>query len=257
MKTNRLEAAMSNGSVSALLGVLKIADENAYKSSIAVAQMTDRYISLLMEEGVIVWSKEEQIHIIEGALLHDIGKAFLPFNLQYMTRPLSLEEFEIVKIHPLTGLVAVKNCNFDEIVTDIILMHHANGDGSGYPVLNHQPFTMENVPEHVWVVSYVDRFVAMTTKRPYKREYSYPEAWRHIVDMTRKDLLPYHLSVIFGELVKKESLLDLNYTEELNGNMIIPNPQKKNSLLNSQESFNDSLVSMEIGGGDTIEPERE
>jgi HD-GYP domain-containing protein (c-di-GMP phosphodiesterase class II) len=211
----RLKTALGNGSVAAMLGILKLADEEAYIHSLCVAEFVEKYLCLADKDGTNEWSEEECIHILEGALLLDIGKAFLPFNLQHSAGKLKGNELEIIKMHPLLGTVAVQNCKFDKIVTDIILMHHANYNGSGYPILESGTFRGENVPDYVWLVAYADRFQAMTTMRPFKPALSYPEAWRVLVDFARQEILPYKFATLFGEIIKKESLFPIEGRESI------------------------------------------
>lgn len=201
------QKAFENGCVKALMGTLKLSDEAAYYHSINVAEMVSKYLSLMQKKGECEYTEEECVHIVEGALLHDVGRAFLPFNLQSSRENLPEYGFEIMKMHPLLGCVAVKNCELDEKVSNIILMHHANADGTGYPVLERGVFTKDNVPDYVWFVTYADRFIAMTTERPFKEAKSYPDAWRSIVDMSRDGVLPYQFAKTFGEMIQNESIL--------------------------------------------------
>ena len=207
------QTAFENGTVKAMMGTLKLSDEAAYYHSINVAEMVSKYLALTQEKGECEYTEEECIHIIEGALLHDVGRAFLPFNLQSSRENLPEYGFEIMKIHPLLGCVAVKNCELDEKVSNIILMHHANADGTGYPLLEQGAFTKENVPSYVWPIVYADRFIAMTTERPFKEAKSYPDAWRAIVDMSRNGVLPYQFAKTFGEMIQRESILHIEAYE--------------------------------------------
>lgn len=214
MKSKRLEEILKRGRVSAHLGILSLSDEEAYSHAIAVAEIVDEYLLLAEEAGELEWTEEECVEIVTGALLHDIGKSFLPFGLQYSTRELSEYELEVIRTHPLLGMVSIKNCHFSDIIKNIILMHHANADGSGYPTINMQVFDISNVPDYVWLVAYADRFEAMTNNRSFKHAMSYPEAWKEILRMSRKELLPYKYTRLFGEIVKKRSLLPIEEIEE-------------------------------------------
>lgn len=210
MKERRIDRILKDGQVSTLLGILSISDEEAYKHAIAVSEIVDEYLVLAQENNELLWTKEECDSIITGALLHDIGKAFLPFGLQFTAKALSKYELEVIRMHPLLGIVAIKNCQFDDIVKNIILMHHANANGTGYPVINAKEFNISNVPEYVWIVSYADRFEAMTNSRSFKQAKSYPEAWKEILELSRKDILPYQPTRLFGEIVKRKSLFYIN-----------------------------------------------
>ena len=105
---NRLDHVMNIGRVKALLGVLKLSDEEAYHHSVDVAKIVEMYLEEEELTGV-KRTEEDRRSIIAGALLHDIGKGFLPFCLQYSSRSFDEIELEIMKIHPLLGATVVKN----------------------------------------------------------------------------------------------------------------------------------------------------
>lgn len=215
MRSKRIEEILSGGRISALLGILSLSDEEAYNHAIAVAEIVDEYLLLAKENNELEWNEEECTEIVMGALLHDIGKAFLPFGLQYSSHGLSKYELEVMRTHPLLGRVAIKNCHFSEIIKNIVLMHHANADGSGYPVINMQVFDKTNVPEYVWLVAYADRFEAMTNNRSFKQAMSYPEAWKELLNMSRKEILPYKYTRLFGEIIKKKSILSIENIDKM------------------------------------------
>lgn len=200
---------LSESCIKTTLGILKLADEEAYSHSIIVAQIVEDYIALAKEENELEWSETECYSIIKGALLHDIGKAFLPFGLQYSKKHLNLYELEIIKTHPILGVVSVQNSDFDDIVKNIILMHHANADGTGYPVISGTILSENNVPDYVWLVAYADRFEAMTNNRAFKAAMNYPTAWTEILNMSRKGILPYKYTRLFGKIIREKSLLPI------------------------------------------------
>ena len=204
-----VKECLKNSNISSLLGILQLTDEHAYNHSINVAELVEEYINLSKEENSLAWTEEECVEIIKGALLHDIGKTFLPFGLQSSSIKLDDLEMDILKMHPLLGRVAIKNSHFSEIIENIIYYHHANADGSGYPRVKGKMLTIENVPDYVWVIVYADRFEAMTSYRPFQTPKSYPEAWEQILDMTRNNILPYQYLRIFGEIVKKRSIFQI------------------------------------------------
>lgn len=208
--SKRLQNVLQIGKVSALLGILSQSDEEAYNHSIAVAEIVDKYLHLAKEHNELEWTEEECEDILIGTLLHDIGKGFLPFGLQYCSRELTAIEYEIIKTHPLLGAATIQNCKFSEIIRNIVLMHHANADGSGYPCVGGKVFNEENVPDYVWLVSYADRFDAMTNTRSFKKAKSYPDAWKELLNMSRHSKLPYKFTRLFGEIVKQKTILPIN-----------------------------------------------
>src|SRR5438445_321701 len=66
-----------------------------------------------------------------GALLHDIGKIALPDDILNKAGPLTPEEFEAVKQHPLQGVRMVEALDSVRDVIPLIRSHHERCDGRG------------------------------------------------------------------------------------------------------------------------------
>ena len=219
IKSNLLEKQKEIGPIKALLGILKLADPEAYSHSLQVAEITQEYLNQEEAKTNKKRSTEEKELILRGALLHDIGKAFLPFGLQYAHRKFDKNEIEIIKMHPLLGTVAVNNCEFPEVVTNIILMHHALLDGTGYPIVDGQTYGTDlEVPEYVWIVAYADKIAGMIEPRRFKEPKTIPEAWEEIAQMEKEGKLPYELITIFYYVLQEldifkvtEDFTNVNY----------------------------------------------
>ena len=84
---------------------------------------------------------KEYIEDLErSAPLHDIGKVGLPDSILLKPGKLTPEEFEIIKKHPKHGadvLLKVAESldykSYFDIGIQVVLHHHENWDGSGYP----------------------------------------------------------------------------------------------------------------------------
>lgn len=108
---------------------------------------------------------EEEIRALEfGALLHDIGKIAIPEVL--LTKPgrLSPQEFSQMAIHPQVGAEILSAVDFPFPVADLVLCHHENWDGTGYP----RRLKGEQIPLTARILSVVDCFDALTSDRPYR-----------------------------------------------------------------------------------------
>ncbi len=78
--------------------------------------------------------KEKQIkNIYLAALIHDVGKIYLPSEVLNKPGPLSKSEMKMVKMHPLEGFNIIANLALDPTIKEMILTHHEHLDGSGYP----------------------------------------------------------------------------------------------------------------------------
>jgi diguanylate cyclase (GGDEF)-like protein/putative nucleotidyltransferase with HDIG domain len=98
-----------------------------------------------------------------AALLHDIGKLAIPAHILSKPGPLTPEEFAKVRIHPQIGAEIIASVPFPYPVAPIILSHHERWDGTGYP----QALRGEAIPIGARIISIVDYFDVVTSKRPY------------------------------------------------------------------------------------------
>ncbi|MDR5695673.1 MAG: response regulator [Armatimonadota bacterium] len=98
-----------------------------------------------------------------GALLHDIGKIELEEYLLEKRGPLTSQEFEEVKAHPLLGAQILSLAHFPKGVMEVVLYHHERYDGGGYPFR----LAGEQIPLNARIVAVAEAFEVMTADRPY------------------------------------------------------------------------------------------
>ncbi len=103
-----------------------------------------------------------------AALLHDIGKIGVSDGVLNKSGPLMPEERELMRAHVRVGHDLVAKVPALEPISEAVLHHHEYYDGSGYPDGLRGPA----IPIAARVVSVVDAYCAMTTKRSYKDAYS-------------------------------------------------------------------------------------
>jgi putative nucleotidyltransferase with HDIG domain len=109
---------------------------------------------------------EQQCEIIRiGALMHDIGKIGIEDKILGKAGPLTEEEFEIMKSHPVKGAAILKPVGMLKEMIPAMKHHHENLDGSGYP----DGLSGEGIPLTAKIVAVADTFDAMTTTRPYQK----------------------------------------------------------------------------------------
>ena len=68
-----------------------------------------------------------------AAMVHDIGKVYVP--AEFLNRPgrLTTEEMAIIRTHPGIGYNILHPVDFPWPVADIVVQHHERLDGTGYP----------------------------------------------------------------------------------------------------------------------------
>jgi putative nucleotidyltransferase with HDIG domain len=109
------------------------------------------------------FSGQELEVVVEGALLHDLGKTLVPRGILEQCRPLTRAEYVTVMQHPVWGAALVKGF-VSESVLLAIRHHHEWWNGKGYP----QKLRGREIPFEARIVSIADVFDALTHQRRYK-----------------------------------------------------------------------------------------
>ena len=108
---------------------MRMQDEKMFAHSVNVCVMSMALATRLS----LPISKIKSIAM--GALMHDLGKAFLPPSIVNETNELTASEIAEVQKHPVLGYNMVKDDLDTSAITKIsILMHHDHINGSGYPM---------------------------------------------------------------------------------------------------------------------------
>ena len=142
---------------------IRLHDTYTFAHSVNVAILS----SLL---GVLLkLSREEQLKLTLGGLLHDIGKITVPYEILTKAGHLTDDEWSVMQGHPEAGRQRLKKMfPNDTLLSTIALQHHEHIDGSGYP--NH--LKGEQIHRYGRIVAIADVYDALTSVRPYKRAYT-------------------------------------------------------------------------------------
>ena len=99
-----------------------------------------------------------------AALIHDIGKVYVPSDFLNKPGRLSDAEFSIIRLHPEVGAEILASVDPQWPIAEIILQHHERLDGSGYP---HGLKGADILPE-ARILAVADVADAMISQRPYR-----------------------------------------------------------------------------------------
>jgi putative two-component system response regulator len=101
--------------------------------------------------------------------MHDIGKIGVPDYILLKPGRLDDAEFSIMKQHTVIGHQILHDSSSDllQLAAEIALTHHERFDGSGYP----HGTKATAIPLPGRIVAVADVFDALTSERPYKREW--------------------------------------------------------------------------------------
>ncbi len=108
---------------------------------------------------------EHQVEGIRlGAIIHDIGKIYLPAEILSKPSRLTETEYTMIKEHPAVGFGILKDIAFPWPIAMIAHQHHERMDGSGYPLgLKGGEICLESR-----IVAVADVVEAMSSHRPYR-----------------------------------------------------------------------------------------
>jgi HD-GYP domain-containing protein (c-di-GMP phosphodiesterase class II) len=97
-----------------------------------------------------------------------VGKIAVSQDILVKKEPLTHEEFELLKKHPVIGVNILKDIRFLEKEIPIILHHHERWDGRGYP----HGLKGREIPLGARIMAVADAFDAMASGRGYKDKVS-------------------------------------------------------------------------------------
>ena len=138
-----------------------------------------------------------------GGYLHDLGKIAVPDAILKKGSDLTLQEWAIIKQHPVTGENICKPLKSLRLVLPIIRHHHEHADGSGYP----DGMRAGEIPLLPRVLQVVDVYDALRTARPYKPALSHDQAAHTMRQEARQGLWDTELvNEFFSMLVEQRSV---------------------------------------------------
>jgi putative two-component system response regulator len=108
--------------------------------------------------------EESIVALRRGGYLHDLGKIAVPDEILKKGSNLTPAEWEIMKLHPVTGETICRPLKSLRLVLPIIRHHHEHTDGSGYP----DGLRDREIPLLPRILQVVDIYDALRTARPYK-----------------------------------------------------------------------------------------
>jgi len=153
--------------------------------------------------------------VMNAAPMHDIGKIGIPDEILKKPGKLTPEEFDIMKTHCVIGaeVIGEDKSELLKMAQEIALTHHEKWNGKGYPY----NIKEEEIPLSGRISAIVDVFDALTSERPYKKEWPVADA----VDLLEKeagehfdpDLVPLFIGALPEVIKVKKQYGEVNRTE--------------------------------------------
>jgi len=146
------------------------------------------------------FSIDEIETVVEGALLHDLGKTSVPQSILDQPRQLTTAEYARVMQHPIWGAALVEG-----FVSDGALMairhHHEWWNGTGYPAR----LAAHDIPIEARIVGIADAFAAMREARPYRPALSRQSAVGELQQGAGTQFDPQLVDPLIESLVSEDS----------------------------------------------------
>ena len=132
---------------------------------------------------------ENIVALERGGYLHDLGKIKVPDEILKKGTELTRDEWDIMKLHPVTGEAICQPLKSFRRVLPIIRHHHEHWNGSGYP----DGIQGHNIPVLARVLQVVDVYDALVTARPYKPALSQSQARDTMLTEAKRGFWDYEL----------------------------------------------------------------
>ncbi len=175
-----------------LLRVIGLRDPHAEAHS-------DHVTELAFELGKAVDLKAKELDLLKyAASIHDIGK--IAINEFVINKPGKFTEAEYIMVqqHAKIGASLVETLDIDPSIHSIILNHHENFDGTGYP----NKIKGEEIPLSARIIRIADTYDALTSNRGYRPAYSGKKSLQ-IMEHDAIFFDPVLLDVFFKKVTRK------------------------------------------------------
>jgi len=158
MQSNKKIEEVNQKIIRALVRTIDAKDRYTNGHSLRVAEYS-REIAKRMKK-----TEKEQETIYYAGLLHDVGKIRVPESVINKPGKLTDEEYEQIKVHPVTSYHILKDIYDDKTIALGAKFHHERYDGKGYP----NGLKSDNIPEIARIIAVADTYDAMASNRSYR-----------------------------------------------------------------------------------------
>ena len=159
-----------------------------------------QYISLIGEKLALPPSIVETFK--RAATLHDNFNVLLRKNSKNKNKALNTEEKIEIEDHPYMLSELIGLFDFFSNEKSILLYHHENFDGTGYP----GGLKESEIPLGARIFTIADAIAAMLTERPYRKKLSPEKIIEELTDNAGKQFDPQLVSLFF-DIIEKQKLL--------------------------------------------------
>ncbi|MBJ6725467.1 HD-GYP domain-containing protein [Geomesophilobacter sediminis] len=177
--------ALENALQESLAKMVRVVDETVHALATAIEKRdpyTAGHQARVAElacaiAGELDWFDADGIKgIWTAAVIHDIGKLYVPSEILSKPGELSELELALVRTHPQAGYEILREIEFPWPVADIVRQHHERQDGTGYP----QGLRGDEILRQARVVAVADAVESISSFRPYRPAKGTEVALQHL-----------------------------------------------------------------------------
>lgn len=168
-------------------------------------------------------NKEEQEELYRAGLLHDVGKIRIPVEIINKPGRLTDEEFNIIKLHPVTGYHILRGISGDSNIAIAAKYHHERYDGKGYP----NGLESENIPEVARILGVADSYDAMTSNRSYRNALP-QEVVRGEIEKGKGTQFDPYIADIMLQMIDEDKEYTMKQTDSMNRKILVVDDEPMN-----------------------------
>ncbi len=176
----------------ALAAAIDAKDHYTHNHIMRVTELSQAIARKINQKYNVAFDEQFMEDLKIASLLHDIGKIGVPESILNKQGPLTPEEREKIKDHPLIGVAILQHVKDLKNASVGVKHHHERYDGMGYP----QGLKGEDIPMMAAIIAVADSFDAMTTDRPYRAGLSKEATIKEIERLSRLQFHPLAASAI-------------------------------------------------------------
>lgn len=164
-----------------------------------------------MQVSNLAWSvarrmglSDEFCHQVAVAgMLHDIGKEEISGQIDENQERLVVEEMHYVRLHAAAGYEILKREGYPEEIQKMVLHHHENMDGSGYP----DNLSGEKIPLGARIIRVCDVYAALLSDRPYRKGFDQDTAIQLMIEEIKNFDMKIFLT--FQRVIHEENNMEI------------------------------------------------
>lgn len=186
-RTRELESTYL-GVLSALAQALESRDFGTYGH----CKRVSHYAGLIAD--ALNMDSRDKYYLDIGALLHDVGKIGISDFILLKPDRLEPQEWVDLKRHPEKGVEILKPLRHLEPALPVILHHHENYDGTGYP----RGLQGEDIPLGARIIAVADSWDVMRSDRPYRKARTEEAARNELITFSGTQFDPRIVEIFLG-----------------------------------------------------------